>query len=152
MESNSLQQLAYISSATSEPTSADLQAILDVATDKNQQHKITGFLMYAERIFYQIIEGPKTEIDTLYSNLLRDTRHSKVTRILYNPISSRRFADWSMAFMRFDKINDIPVKGYSNYFHEYLKSGKKTLNILDTDDAKSVEQMIDDMRKSLLGV
>jgi hypothetical protein len=152
MRKNPLQQLAYLSAATMEPSKADLQAILELAVKQNQASNISGFLMYAEQCFFQVIEGPKLEIDALYSNLLSDTRHHCVTRILYNEVDHRRFSNWSMAFIQYDKADDVSIKGYSTYLHDFMASAKNNLNFVDNADTEMIEGVIEGVRRNLMGI
>lgn len=149
MSKKNLYQLAYLSAATAEPSQQDLLTILDVSVSQNETHKITGFLMYVDQSFFQVIEGPKVAIERLYTKLLLDTRHCRVTQLINNPINTRRFADWSMAFMHYDKIEDVPVKGYSSYLQDYLTMGQSQLNFADSHDTETLEYMIDSMRENL---
>ena len=149
MSKKNLYQLAYLSAATIEPSQEDLLTILDVSVSGNESHQITGFLMYVEQSFFQVIEGPKEAIERLYTKLLQDTRHCRVTQLINNPIDTRRFADWSMAFMHYDKLEDVPVKGYSSYLHDYLTLGQSQLNFVESHDTATLEYMIDSMRENL---
>ncbi len=152
MSDNNLYQLVYLSAATREPSHEDLVTLLDVSVANNEVNKITGFLMYVEQSFFQIIEGPQEAIGELYTKLLKDSRHCRVTLLITGPIEHRRFADWSMAFMHYDKLDDVPVKGYSSYLHDYLRSGKSQLNFVESHDTETLEHMIDSMRENLIRV
>jgi hypothetical protein len=149
MTKKNLYQLAYLSAATTEPSHEDLVSILDVSVANNEANQITGFLMYVEQSFFQVIEGPQEAIGELYAKLLQDSRHCRVTLLLTSPIDNRRFADWSMAFMHYDRLEDVPVKGYSSYLHDYLSSGKSQLNFVESHDSETLEYMIDSMRANL---
>lgn len=59
-------------------------------------------LLYANSCFFQIIEGPDDAIDNLYKKLLKDRRHSTITKILDKEITERGFADWSMGALKLD--------------------------------------------------
>lgn len=63
---------------------------------------VTGMLLYANNCFFQIIEGPNEEIDNLYKKILRDDRHSTVTKVLDQEVTERGFADWSMGALKLD--------------------------------------------------
>lgn len=157
MNANNLYQLAYLSSATNEPSQDELSKILNVSVANNNVNQITGFLMYVENSFFQVIEGPKVAIDELFITLQRDPRHCRVTQLLNSPINSRRFADWSMAFMHYEKLDDVPVLGYSRYLQDFLSFGENNLNFVENHNKHSLEyisleHMISNMRKNLLGV
>ncbi|MGL4636726.1 MAG: BLUF domain-containing protein [Beijerinckiaceae bacterium] len=71
--------------------------IVSTARSKNSQTGICGFLMFDTRHFCQILEGPKTALDGLYSKIKADSRHRNVTTLSREPINALTFADWSMA-------------------------------------------------------
>jgi hypothetical protein len=48
--------------------------------------------------FFQCIEGESSVIDSLYASIVADPRHSDVVTLSNEPISRRRFHDWSMHF------------------------------------------------------
>ncbi len=57
---------------------------------------LTGILLHVASTFFQVLEGPPETIDALYDAIVRDSRHTRVTRIIYEPIARRYFADSSM--------------------------------------------------------
>lgn len=110
---DSLMTLAYISQATQATTHSELMELLAQARRSNERFHITGFLIYCDGSFFQVVEGSKVDLDNLYDKLLGDSRHDDIRRILYRPIAAREFDDWSMAFRQFDHPDIIPVPGFS---------------------------------------
>lgn len=155
MQESNLYQLAYLSIATNSPSHEDLNLILNVSVENNKLHHITGFLMYVEKSFFQVIEGSQRAIDDLYQNLLNDERHTRVTKVLYGPIKRRRFADWRMAFLNYDKFQNVPVKGFSRFLLDFQSRGKTHLNAAESQtpycqEYLSLHHMIDNMRNQLI--
>lgn len=70
--------------------------ILGAATRNNKHHGITGVLAYADGIFIQAIEGPKTAVDALMKRLASDRRHRDILVLGSEKIRERRFPDWVM--------------------------------------------------------
>nr|CAG4714875.1 unnamed protein product [Naegleria fowleri] len=73
--------------------------ILQVAVPMNQKFRITGVLICVKDMFFQIIEGPKQHVETLYENLQRDPRHGNITKLesaVFNGDSERMFPGWNM--------------------------------------------------------
>ncbi len=62
----------------------------------NRRDGITGILLHVKDTFFQILEGPEDAVEALYAKILLDPRHTKVTRIIYEPIPRRFFGDISM--------------------------------------------------------
>ena len=90
-----LRQIVYVSTAA-RLSEADLADILDSANRNNAQHRITGFLLYNERNFLQLIEGEPGDLRVLMQKLYKDTRHSGIVVLEDNPIAERAFPDWHM--------------------------------------------------------
>ncbi len=109
-ETLELHSLVYFSHAVSPLGPDALQDLLDVSRQANQEHGITGILIYGCGNFAQYLEGPKVEIDTLFVNIQRDSRHRDVQLLAEGPITTRIFADWSMTFRPLgqDVIEKLP--------------------------------------------
>jgi hypothetical protein len=90
-------QVLYRSRATSLPTEADLQHLLDHARAHNAQADITGLLLYSDGRYVQLLEGPEDEVRAVYVRILRDSRHTQVVTVSEGLGPARRFPDWRMA-------------------------------------------------------
>lgn len=91
--------IAYFSTASVEPTGADLHDILDISRSFNLHHGITGVLGYFDRSFFQIIEGERVLLECLFDRIQADPRHKSVISVYQSDIESRSFTDWSMALV-----------------------------------------------------
>lgn len=91
-------ELLYMSVSTAEMHDSDLNEILDEARRHNDEAGITGMLLYGNREFIQILEGPKQEVLDLYKRIQADSRHTSAVTIHEGPIHNRAFSGWSMAF------------------------------------------------------
>ncbi len=109
-ETPELHSLVYFSHAVSPLGPDALQDLLDVSRRANKEHGITGILIYGCGSFAQYLEGRKAEIDTLFVNIQRDSRHRDVQLLAEGPITTRIFADWSMTFRPLgqDVIEKLP--------------------------------------------
>ncbi len=76
----------------------DLKTLLELSYRNNLEHKITGLLLYAGNHFMQTIEGPTSEILTLFDNIQADNRNKDVTVLNDRDIEEREFPGWSMGF------------------------------------------------------
>jgi hypothetical protein len=88
----------YRSRATSAPTEATLQALLEWSRTYNAQHQLTGLLLYSDGQFVQLVEGSEEEVRALYARIQQDVRHTQVVTLSDGPGPQRWFADWHMAF------------------------------------------------------
>jgi hypothetical protein len=109
-----LAQLCYISRATRLMTTDDLSEILASARRNNAAKEISGMLLYKDLSFLQVLEGRRESLAKLYATIRGDERHTKV-RILYEqPIQTREFAEWHMAFQNLDGLDLSDMAGYSD--------------------------------------
>ena len=67
--------ITYKSSATAEPSTGDLHALVSQARDRNRRLDITGMLLFENGSFLQTIEGPPPAIAAVWESIQRDSRH-----------------------------------------------------------------------------
>ena len=96
-------QLTYYSKAIPNISAKDISNILEVAIKNNKEHNLTGCLVFIDNTFIQILEGEKEKIETLYSNLLLDPRHTNVNLISKGESEKRFFSEWGMAYYPISK-------------------------------------------------
>ncbi|WP_426061239.1 BLUF domain-containing protein [Hymenobacter sp. B1770] len=89
-------QLLYRSHATTAPTPADLQHLLDQARAHNAGAQLTGLLVYRDGRYVQLLEGPQHEVRALYACILRDPRHTRVVTLSEGLEPARLFPSWRM--------------------------------------------------------
>lgn len=80
----------------------EIEAILHTARESNRQRGITGALLYSSGCFAQVLEGPLDEVESTFERIQLDPRHRDVALIQHQPIATRSFGDWSMAFAGID--------------------------------------------------
>jgi Sensors of blue-light using FAD len=68
----------------------------------NAAHDISGFLMFDQRRFHQILEGPTKEVDALFARIEADQRHSNVKLLKRDMIKVSTFENWSMGSFLYD--------------------------------------------------
>ena len=88
----------YFSSAVTPFTDPELESLLDHAWKKNAQLDITGFLIYANGHFLQVLEGEESTVNQLLSIIKEDPRHEMFVPLGTQHTHQRAFADWSMGF------------------------------------------------------
>mgnify|MGYP000212157287 CR=1 FL=1 len=94
--------IAYYSSEARSFNDTKLIDLVQNAIRKNKAEGLSGILLYAGGCFFQIIEGPDNAIDALYEKIEIDRRHTAVSKVLDEPISHRRFSEWSMGGIALD--------------------------------------------------
>lgn len=98
----SLSRLVYHSRAIMPFTAAALDALLRKARLKNQQHSLSGLLLYTEGEFMQVLEGPQLAVEQLYAVIQADPRHEAVCTLSLESIERRAFPDWRMGYLPVD--------------------------------------------------
>ena len=128
-----LVRLLYVSRAAEPPTAEATQSILDSARSYNTPNGITGILCYGGGMYLQALEGGRTQINALYTQILKDPRHIDVVLLHYEEIVERRFGSWTMGQVNLSKINTSTILKYSETvdLDPYTMSGKVTLALLE---------------------
>jgi hypothetical protein len=93
-----LEVLVYVSTATHLLSAAEIDHLLRKARQRNAEQHVTGVLLYDRGNFIQYLEGPSAGISFVYDCIVRDTLHQGVVELIREPISTREFGEWFMAF------------------------------------------------------
>ena len=107
-----MHHIIYMSRATKSLTPATLAELLQQARQANEQHHITGALVYGEGQFMQLIEGEQSAVAALYERIAQDPRHEAVFKVADKAISTRSFTEWSMAFQPISLASFEHLTGY----------------------------------------
>ena len=91
-----LLRLAYVSMVDPQTTPAIVREMARQASTANEANGITGALIYNGRNFFQIIEGPHSELRTLMRRIFHDTRHYNVQMHFDADVTERCFAGWGL--------------------------------------------------------
>lgn len=128
-----LVRLLYVSRAVVPESQEAIQAILASARQHNLQNGITGILCYGGGVFVQAIEGGRSAVNRLYTQIIEDPRHKDVELLHYEEITERRFGGWTMGQVNLTKLNTSIVLKYSEKpeFDPYSVSGKVSLALLE---------------------
>lgn len=86
------------------------------ASNRNNNSDITGFLCYRQGCYFQIIEGPETQINQLALKISIDSRHENFQVLINKPILQRSFSEWKVNVFNFIDKNDL--------FEQFIESYK----------------------------
>lgn len=111
-----LSHLIYSSDATPGLESPDLKGILEKARVKNAEKLITGMLLHTSGSFFQVLEGEESVLIQLFGIISSDARHTRVTKIIQEPIAKRAFGEWTMAFSDIDPDELQSIAGTNDFF------------------------------------
>jgi hypothetical protein len=76
-----------------------LDDILEAARNRNMETGCSGALIYADRQFLQVLEGPADAVDETLARIMQDKRHENIRLVCRVPVQDRLFERWPMAFL-----------------------------------------------------
>lgn len=111
---NACYELTYKSRASAHITNSEIKKIYDIAGARNVEMDVTGCLLYYDEEFFQILEGPKSNVLDIMSSIEKDDRHYDIEIIWEGIKPIRTFTSWQMVNLdnkeyNFAK-NSMPVK------------------------------------------
>jgi hypothetical protein len=111
---NKIYKLIYLSSETEFFNEHELLTILEKSIKNNKKKGITGVLLYSGGNFIQLLEGPKTEVESLFRSICKDKRHNNIIRLLAEYSDTRDFPDWKMGFRKITpSMAEQKITGFS---------------------------------------
>ena len=122
-------RLLYVSQAAGPQTTTMTTSILLQAQKHNPVQGITGVLCQGQGFFFQVLEGERDRVNTLYRRICADNRHHDVTLLHYEEITERQFGQWAMALIHLS-VDDPKVKMHDPNVDPYSASGPQVLRQL----------------------
>jgi hypothetical protein len=116
MEGNDLILLCYASAATRQFNKQDIVNLLLQSRAKNARLGVSGMLLYVAPSFFQILEGERAVVASLYDTIVRDQRHGDVLKLIEEPIEKRAFADWTMGYADVSRSELSAIPGLNDFF------------------------------------
>jgi hypothetical protein len=124
--------ILYTSKAAKLMTDEDLLPILEESRSWNNDHNLTGMLLYIEGQFLvrkegkfmQVLEGPEFEVRAIYEKIKNDDRHRNIILLNEMTIEKRNFEKWLMGF---ESLSLEDFKKNPDFFElndDFLKNGK----------------------------
>lgn len=106
--------LVYTSVAIAPFSEADLIHLLEQSRNANKKTDVTGILLYIQGKFIQVLEGEKSVVSKLYTKIVGDSRHKKVTIVIEGESKERMFKGWSMGFKKLGSQQVESLSGFSD--------------------------------------
>lgn len=122
--------LVYTSHAIKPFTEGELLDLLRQSRDRNEKLSISGILLYVQGKFMQVLEGKKSFVDEIYTSILEDTRHTRVTLVLEGDSPKRIFKGWSMGFKKLSNEDFVNASGFTDidvFFDEHKMKENSSL-------------------------
>ncbi|QDT45167.1 Blue light- and temperature-regulated antirepressor YcgF [Gimesia alba] len=123
-----LYQLIYVSKSVVPMSKEGLNEILGVACRNNATQEITGVLVYDRGHFFQVLEGERDDVESVFSKIQKDNRHYQINRIISDTIKKRFFPNWNMGLYNMDdckKIDFYKLKRCMTSLHEKTTVSEK---------------------------
>lgn len=99
--------LLYISTVSRDLDVSSIKSILKHAVESNMRSHISGFLLFRNNNFIQLLEGDEQVVTSTYQRIITDSRHNNIIVLLREQISQRNFYGYQSAFKSFDNIADF---------------------------------------------
>ncbi len=119
MDKEKVYHLSYVSTGCDNLNYDHIKDILDYSIEYNKEHDITGILLYCNKHFFQIIEGPEHEVKALFENIMIDSRHDNIIKLQEGYFCHRQFEKWHMAFKSYNcelkKLDNFNNEQFYNY-------------------------------------
>jgi len=90
--------IVYTSNSKEKLKEKELEQLLFQCQRNNSRNGITGFLLYVDGKFVQVLEGEKQKLDELFEKIKSDYRHEKVNKLIEGESQQRNYANWSMGY------------------------------------------------------
>jgi hypothetical protein len=107
--------LVYVSSAVTQFTDEQLEALLAGSRFNNERDGVTGMLLHKDGNFMQVLEGAEGTVKEVHARIVRDVRHRDLVTMIQEPIAERQFPDWTMGFGNLDDPRVRALPGYSDF-------------------------------------
>ena len=128
-----MHQIIYLSSSREYLSPEQINEILSKSRENNLKNNITGVLLYFDRDFLQVIEGPKTALLELFEIIEKDKRHTGIITVFNKEIKEKHFPEWNMGFSSTDYEKLRTLTGFENFDQTLLHgiNDKTALILID---------------------
>lgn len=115
--------ISYVSSVNPNLKEEDIQKVLKYTRNWNNDHDITGILLFSDGNFFQVLEGEKDILKSLLERIIKDERHYNVMVIFEKEVSETNFDDYQSDFISLD--SRFQAKNIELYFSQIEKLNPK---------------------------
>ena len=99
----------YVSKARRAMGDEDLQRIVETSRRHNVPARVSGMLLFGNKRFLQLLEGPGPAVERTYRRVLSDTRHCDAMLVYDGTGEPLRISEWPMAFARAEEVRHVPA-------------------------------------------
>ncbi|MGB5944213.1 MAG: BLUF domain-containing protein [Leeuwenhoekiella sp.] len=134
-----IHSIIYLSAANTTLGHENLKDLLKQTLYNNNARNITGFLLYKNQYFLQLLEGNKKDLRSLYKKITADSRHSNVIKLVDQTTQERTFASYLSGFEIFD----------NSHCEELLKSRIANISTFPSPDIRKKAYIISGILNSM---
>lgn len=128
-------RVTYVSREVAGLTPDQLLALISQCHRNNPNKGLTGMLLHGNGTFLQVLEGDEQVINSLLTAIAQDPRHTSMTIVRRQSVTTRQFDGWSMGF---ERVTDESLKtlpnlynfGLPNFTPEYLRDHNDVVDTL----------------------
>lgn len=135
-----MRQIVYNSRAKPDLGQDDVFQIVQTSARNNGDTGLSGFLVYLNGAFFQVLEGPEDQLQVTLSRIQEDDRHTDLTIILDRRIEEPQFSRWRMRRVSVRSASDIPsVVGELNHeLHDSDIAAELTRFARDNQEGRAI--------------
>lgn len=104
---NSYHTICYVSKVQPDLTDQQLQELFSHSSNNNNNKGIKGILLSTMGNFFQVLEGRKEQISSLYEVIKEDSRHNEIYEVFNKPVSKPVFTNYNSAFNVIKTVDEL---------------------------------------------
>lgn len=128
-----LQTICYKSKSNPGNTIIDIESLFYETRQNNNKQEIKGVLIYRDTLFFQILEGERVIVNSIYQSIKQDYRHGSIKELFNSEIDTYSFADFGIGYSTINTLDAL----YG--FQEYLNKND------GSDNFKIIENLVQDL-------
>lgn len=108
--------ISYVSTVNPALSEHEIQQALNFSKNWNNDHDITGILLYSQGNFFQVLEGEEQLLKDLFKRIKADERHHNIITIFQKEVPDEKFNNYEASFISLD--DRYRVKDLDTYFSQ----------------------------------
>ncbi len=110
---NPLYTICYISKVHSDLSDQQIEDLFSYSSQSNNSTGIKGILLSTMGNFFQVLEGTKDQVISLYNVIKEDARHHDIYEVIHRPAVKAVFTNYNSKFNIVKSIDDLDkIKTY----------------------------------------
>jgi hypothetical protein len=112
-----------------------LKTVIEQSRENNSKKDITGVLIFCNGSIIQVLEGEREAVDSLFTKIKKDRRHSQVILLYQGMADHRSFEKWAMGYTSAEKRNMDELKDQLSFVsNPYVQSSSesKVISLVQT--------------------